>query len=141
MIDFCENDYNLVAIRRESKMFNLASRYPYRVYGLRQENNPPILIEYNYERVDDGFEDRLTVLVEFFKAHGIQVDTYSESEDGNKVFVGMRRDLREHVNKNGKPILASAIVSTIIYCLEGRIDVDALGKYKLPSIPNFQANA
>jgi hypothetical protein len=137
MIDFNEKDTNLTKVRSESKLFNLVTRYKYRVYGLRQNDNPAVLIEYHYDRVDDKFKEKLEALCEFLKANGIEIDTYSESDNPNRVDIGLRKDLRIFVNKNDKPMLASSILSTIIYCLEGRIDLDQLKKFKLSAIPKL----
>ena len=137
MIDFNENDFQLTKIRSESKLFNLLTRFKYRVYGLRQEENPAVLIEYHYDRVDEHFKDKIAALIEFLKANGIDAESYSESDTPNKIDIGLRRDLRAFVNKNGKPMLASAILSTVIYCLEGRIDLDQLKKFKLSAIPKL----
>ena len=140
MIDFNENDTNLTKVRRESKLFNLLTRYKYRVYGLRQNDNPAVLIEYHYDRVDDKFKEKLSALMEFLKANGIDAENYSESDNANRIDVGLRKDLRMFVNKNDKPMLASSIISTIIYCLEGRIDLDQLKKFKLSAIPKLPAD-
>jgi len=137
MIDFNENDTNLTKVRSESKLFNLVTRYKYRVYGLRQTDNPAVLIEYHYDRVDEHFKEKLSALMEFLKANGIDAENYSESDNPNRVDVGLRKDLRLFVNKNGKPMLASSILSTIIYCLEGRIDIDQLKKFRLSAIPKL----
>ena len=75
-------------------------------------------------------------MVAFLKANGIEVDTYSEAET-NRIDVGMRKDLRVFVNKNKKPMLASAVLQTIIYTLEGRTDIEQLKKYKIAVTPNF----
>jgi hypothetical protein len=135
MIDFNENDTNLTKVRSESKLFNLITRLKYRVYGLRQQNNPAVHIEYHHNRVDEHFKERLAVLMEFLKANGIGAEFYCQSDNSNRIDIGLRKDLRLFVNENGKPMLASAILSTIIYCLEGRIDIDQLKKFKLSKIP------
>lgn len=137
MIDFNENDFNLTKLKTESKLGTLLTRFKYRIYGLRQENNPAILIEYHHTRMDNKFGEKVEALTAFLKANGIEVETYSESDNINRIDVGMRRDLRGFVNKNGKPLLASAILSTIIYCLEGRIELEQLKKFKLSAIPKL----
>lgn len=136
MIEFIQNDTNLPKIRQESKLFNFVTRYKYRVYGLRQRDNPPILIEYHYDRVDEHFDEKLEAVVAFLKANGIEVNTYCEAET-NRVDIGMRKDLRVFVNKNKKPMLASAVIQTIIYTLEGRTDIEQLKKYKIAIAPSF----
>lgn len=136
MIEFNEHDFNLTKVKRESKLFNLVTRFKYRVYGLRQNDNPAVLIEYHYDKVDDKFKERLEVLCNFIRSNGIEIETFSESETP-RVDVGLRKDLRAFVNKNGKPMLASAVLSTIIYCLENRIDLEQLKKFKLVNIPKL----
>ena len=136
MIDFNENDFKLTDISREAKLFNLVTRYRYRVYGLRQEENPPILIEYHFDKVDEKFGERLKALVEFFKANGISVDSFAEAET-NRVDIGLRRDLRAFVNKNDKPLFAASILSTIVYSLEGRVDLEQLKQFKLRVTPTL----
>lgn len=135
MIEFVEKDFNIVSIKKESKLFNLATQYKYDVYGLRQEGNPPVLIEFlpSLGR-DNNFVEKLNALVSFLKSNGIEVETHPTSNN-NKIYIGLRRDLRAFVNKNNKPILSSSILSTIVYCLEGRVDLDSLIKYRLSNIP------
>ena len=128
MIEFNEKDFQLDKIRRESKLFNLQTAQPFRVYGLRTKDNPLVHISYNYDTVDENFDDRLSVLVEFCKANNIELKW--ESGGGTpKVCIGLRRDLRDHV------MLCSALVQTIIYCLEGQLDINS--GYKVKGIPAF----
>ena len=137
MIEFKETDFNLIKVKRESKLFNLVTRYKYFVYGLRQSDNSPILIEYHYDNVDEHFGEKVEALVEFFKANGIEVEIYNRADNKGRVDVGLRRDLRAFVNKNRTPMLASSVISTIVYCLESRVDIDQLKKYKLALIPKL----
>lgn len=136
MIDFNQNDFNLTKIRHETKLGNLTTRNKYRIYGLRQENNPLILVEYHYDKVCRDFDTRIDAVVKFFKTNGIDVDVYNESE-ANRVDIGLRKDLRGMVNKHDQPIFAATVLSTIVYCLEGRIDLDQMSKYKLSKIPKI----
>jgi hypothetical protein len=138
MIEFKETDFNLTQVKRESKLFNLVTAYKYFVYGLCMTDNQPILIEYHFDKVDEHFDERLEALLEFFKANNIEVEIYNKSDKRGRIDIGLRRDLRAVVNKNGKPMLASSILSTIVYALEGRVDVDQLKKYKLSTLPKLQ---
>ena len=131
MIEFKDTDFNLTKIKRESKLFNLVTGYKYWVYGLRQTGNQPVMIEYHYDKVDEHFTDKLEALIEFFKLNGIEIETYAEADNNGRVDIGLRKDLRAIVNRNGKPMLASSILSTIIYALEGRIEIEELKNYKL----------
>ena len=128
MIDFNENDYNLVKIRRESKLFNLVTKHEFRVYGLRQSGNPLIWIEYN--RYDQRISSLiLSKLQDFFTKNNINIEFERRNDEEYVVNIGLRRDLREHV------VLSSAIIQTIIYALEGKLDLDS--SQVIPGIPKF----
>ncbi len=136
MVEFNANDFNLVKISNESKLGNLVTRFKYRVYGLKQEGNPPILIEYHYNRVDEGFDERVQAIGKFLKSNGIKVVVY-HTVNTKGIDIGLRRDLRAVLNRNEKPMFASGIISTIIYCLEGRIDLKELQRYKVSVVPRL----
>jgi hypothetical protein len=136
MITITETDTLLPAIMREAKLSNLVTKQKYHVYGLRRENNPVVLIEYADCYVDDDFRNRLTSLIEFFKLNGIETEFSNEADD-RSIAIGLRIDLRKTLNKNEKPLLAASVLSTVIYCLEDRVDIDQMKKYKLSSIPTF----
>lgn len=136
MVEFNENDFNLVRISNESKLGNLITRFKYRVYGLKQEGNPSILIEYHYNNVDEGFNERVEAITKFLKANSITAKVYYAGNIKG-IDIGLRKDLRAVLNKNGKPMFASGIISTIIYCLEGRIDLKELQRYKVSVVPRL----
>ena len=128
MIEFNEKDFQLGTIRKESKLFNLQTKNAFRVYGLRKTGNSLIHLSYNYDVVDDEFDERLEKLVEFFKNNGIPFEW--ESGGGTaKICIGLRRDLRDHT------ILAASILQTIVYCLEGRLAIKT--DFKIKGIPRF----
>src|ERR1035437_2171137 len=94
MIEFSEKDFQLTRIRRESKLFNLQTAQPFRIYGLMTKGNPLIHISYNYDTVGDNFDDNMAKLVDFCKENNIELNW--ESGGGTpKVCIGLRRDLRE----------------------------------------------
>lgn len=128
MIEFNEKDFQLASIRKESKLFNLQTKSAFRVYGLRKTRNPLVHLSYNYDVVEDEFDEKLDKLVEFFKHNEIQFQWDSGSGVA-KVCIGLRRDLRDHT------ILASSILQTIVYCLESRLDVNP--SYKIKGVPRF----
>ena len=136
MITITETDTLLPAIMREAKLHNLVTKQKYHVYGLRRENNPVVLIEYADSYVDDEFRKRLTSLIEFFKLNGIETEFSNEADD-RSIAIGLRIDLRKTLNKNEKPLLAASVLSTVVYCLEDRVDIEQMKKYKLASIPTF----
>lgn len=127
-ISFNEKHHQLPTIRRESKLFNLQTANTFRVYGLRNEGNPLIHLSYNYDIVDDEFDEKLEKLIAFFEANGIQFEWESGGGD-EEICIGLRRDLRDHI------LLSASILQTIVYCLEGRLDVKPT--YKIKGIPKF----
>ena len=128
MVEFNEKDFQLAKIRRESKLFNLQTALQFRVYGLRTKGNPLVHIAYNCDTVGDNFDYYLGNLIEFCKNNNIELQW--ESGNGTpKVCIGLRRDLRDHI------MLCSALVQTIIYSLEGQLDINT--DYKLKGIPDF----
>lgn len=137
MITVNESDTNLPAILKESKLANLITKDIYYAYGLKKENNPHILIEYERCYVTNTFEKRVTSLVEFFKLNGMNVEVISDSSKTG-VDIGLRIDLRTVMNKNNKPLFAASVLSTIVYCLEDRIDIETMKTHKLSHVPKFE---
>jgi len=128
MIEFSEKDFQLAKIRRESKLFNLQTGQPFRVCGLRTKGNSLIHISYNYDTVGENFDEHMAMLVDFCKNNNIELKW--ESGAGTpKVCIGLRRDLRDHI------LLCSAILQTIVYCLEGQLNIN--GKERINGIPAF----
>lgn len=125
MISFNTNDYNLSKVRIESKLFNLQTQNSYRIYGLKEEDNPPILITHT----NSADVKILSSICEFFKNNGIEMEFESEENQEKDFYVGIRKDLRKHI------LLSASILQTIIYGLEGRVDLKT--NYKIPGIPKF----
>lgn len=134
MISINKDDYNLPSVLDESKLFNFITKNKFYVYGLMQQNNSPILIEFNNDIVDDAFRNNLAALVAFFKLNGIEVETFDKCQE-HVVNIGFRRDLRAILNKQKKPIFAASVLSTIVYTLENRLDADKMKTFKLPAFP------
>jgi hypothetical protein len=132
MISFNTKDFNILRIKRESKLGNLETRYKYRVYGLRNEGNAPILVSVDEDYISaDWFS-----LIRFFKLNNIllSVDYENhESDDKDKglVSIGLRKDLRE------QPVLAAAILQAIVYHAEKRL---VFKDFSVPGIPKFEIN-
>lgn len=139
MISFTETDFNLPKIWREAKLFNLTTRLKFHFYGLRQQNNPAVLIEYNAKLETEAFVKRLAAITDFFKANNIEVEVFGRCEHSG-VCIGMRKDLRAVVNKVHKPVFAASILQTIIYGLEDRIDLESLKSFTLPNVPKLPRN-
>ncbi len=136
MITATTSDTLLPVIMREAKLNNLITKLKYHVYGLRQQNNAVISIEYDNDYVDEDFLERFADLLEFFKLNNIETE-YTKDSGERTISIGLRIDLRKTLNKNDKPLLAASVLSTIIYCLESRLDIEQMKKYKLSSIPTF----
>ncbi len=140
MITINTTDFNLKKILQESKLSNLVTRNKYYVYGLCQENNPAIIIEYNNNKVNKNFKKNIESLVEFFKLNEMEIQTYGDFIC-NKVSIGLRRDMRDILNSNKRPIFASSVLCTIVYALEDRINIEQMKKYKLNSLPRLNNRA
>jgi hypothetical protein len=138
MIYFNQNDFNLPQIKEASKLRTALTKEDYRIYGLRQDDNPPILIEYCtcHDAVSD-LTIKCAKIEKFFKRNGLQVmvDSFDREDDDEpidfKVYIGLRKDIRADI------ALSSAILQTIIYSLDDRITLD--DNYTIPPIRKFPA--
>ena len=110
---FNSKDDNMNEIRLESKLGNLVSRNQYRIYGLTNEDNPPLLISAQDSLVDSKQEKTLTT---FLKKNRIQIEFEDTSSNDRKIYIGVRRDLRDSVT------MCSCLIQTIVYYLEKRLD-------------------
>lgn len=138
MITVNPSDTNLPEILTESKLSNLVTKEKYYVYGLKREGNPLVHIEYEACYVNNEFQQRLKALIEFFNTNEITVETDNGSSSPG-IQIGMRIDMRQVMNKNNKPLFAASVLATIVYCLEDRLDIDNMKKYKLSSMPKFES--
>lgn len=127
-VDFNENDYNVDKVKKHSKLFNLKTKYNYRIYGLRNDGNPPILIKFNDNIVDVNQE--AVELQNFFQKQNILLSIDNELDSDKKtIHIGLRHDLRSRVS------LCSCSLSTIIYAIEKRLKLDE--EFKVPGIPRL----
>lgn len=131
MISFNTNDFNILKVSRESKLFNLQTDLDYQVYGLRLDENPLMLITYNIEEVSEDIlnDSKEAQLTRFFRKNNLQLEWQHDDQDTSKIFIGLRYDLRKHV------ALSSACLQTIIYFIEGRLNMRE--NYSIPGIPRF----
>lgn len=133
MVSFNTVDFNVDKIETLAKINKLKTDYEYRVYGLRDsEENPPVLIEFNPE----VFEGEVTnfhrnALIAFFRSNGVELRfREDDKEEKKKFWIGLRYDLRkEEVN------ISANIIQTIVYFLEGKLDLNV--QFKIPSIPKI----
>lgn len=126
MIDWNQKDFNINKIRSEGKLGNLITKYPYRIYGLKQTRENLIEIYYNRSRFRLA---PLGTLIRVLSDNKIPM-SYNAEDDGDKIYIGMRKDLRKHV------LYSSALLQTIIYTLEGRLTL-VPGQTKFPKLPKL----
>lgn len=108
-----------------------------RFFGLKQEDNPAILINLNLyycrrDLYDGNYSQILGSLGEFLNKHNIINDiSYIEDDDGDNysVRIGFRKDLRENV------ILSACLLDTIIQVIEGKLKLNE--KSIIPKCPKF----
>ncbi len=123
MIIFNEKDFYMPTIKRDAKLSNLVTKNKYRVYGLKKNENPPILIEYQYGVL--GYS-KSRILTDFFLKNGVKVEVCEDQDREIKGFsIGLRRDLRENA------LFAATVLQTIVYYLEGRLELKDF-KFNLP---------
>lgn len=125
MIDFNSKDFNLTQIRSESKMGNLITKFPYRIFGIKQNRNYLVKIGFNSNRLTLR---GLGILSNVLRENGIELKTDFAYTDSEEIVIGLRRDIRKNV------LFSSALLQTIIYCLEERLVLTR--NTKLPKIPS-----
>lgn len=126
-IEFNTLDYNLRKISRKSKLGNLETDANYRIYGLVKTNNPAVLVECNFEEFGNFDSKRL---VKFFRSNGLNLEFSDLDGEGKEktIYIGLRTDLRDNI------VLCACILQTIIYYLDGRLE---LRDYKIVGIPRL----
>jgi hypothetical protein len=124
-IDFSYSDYNVQKIKTETGFdWQTETKLDYKVFGLKDDGeNAPIEIEFNKK---EDYGDRINRLARFFDKNGIGVNF--KNSGGNTINIGLRKDLRRQLK------LSAAIVSTIVYTMEGKIK---LNNSKVLGIPKF----
>jgi hypothetical protein len=127
MISFNKNDYFLPSIEAESKFHTLAVQKHYRVFGLKNQDNPPVLIRYGPEAIE---ETKVMQLHYVFKKSGLIADFYRDYPKG--LSIGLRRDVRENVP------FAAALLQTIVYYLENKIDLPKT--FRIPMVNKLERN-
>ncbi len=107
-----EKDINVPEIVKLSGLnANSKTKLAYRLYGLKQQDNPAVLFE--YRGIDPA---QLAPIVQFLNNNKISCSMNSVAEGKNNVYIGIRADIRD------KDLdLAAKIVKTAIYQLEGKL--------------------
>lgn len=130
MINFNEKDDNMLIIARLSKLANLETKNDFRIYGLSNEGNWPILISAQ-ENIVSGEQEKQ--MADFMKINGIESATEDVKPDCTKIYIGLRRDVREH------PELCALLLETFVHFIEGRLELQP--DFKVGNIPSFKTNA
>jgi hypothetical protein len=118
-------DDNMAKVSKEAKLKGLVTGMSYRIFGLKQDgNNPPIMIRSGKDDIWPAND-----LINFFAKQKINVKTSAKLDENGTIQIGLRRDLRRH------PALCAAIIQTIIYATEKRLDLKV--DIKIPGIPKI----
>ncbi len=132
MVTFNTNDFNIDKVETLAKINKFKTAYDYRIYGMREDDdNPIVLIEYNPELfIGEIGNFHKNALITFFRGNGIELRFHDEPKENNQKFwIGLRYDLRKDIT------ISANIIQTIVYFLEGKLDLDAA--FKIPSIPKI----
>jgi hypothetical protein len=127
MIEFAEGDYNMSKIQAECKFGDIKTKKNFRIFGLSQEDNPPIGIRYNMDKskVSEVEEE----LRGWFKESGLILDF--EHQNDELFSIGLRKDIRENIK------LASSLLKTIIFYFDGQLELEE--GFKIPELAKFKS--
>lgn len=126
MLSFNKKDDNMVEIAKESRLANFITKHEYRIYGLEQDNNSPVL----FSALDNIInEEQEKTLIGFLATNGISSLMEDIQPNNNKIYIGLRRDLRDNVK------LCAALIKTFVYYLEGKMELPI--DFKSNNIPSF----
>lgn len=114
-INYNQKDENVKQIEKSNKLNDFKLKYNYRVYGLKQAGNPPVLIE--LVRGVSLDETKLRNAAQFFINKGIRAEYRLINEGKHHVYLGIRRDVRDKVD------LCNKIVTTLVYAVENNVDL------------------
>ena len=138
MIYFNTADDMMKEIKAKLALHNQLTTEDFRVYGLRQVDNPPVLVEFSDgSDVHAALVKKCAVLEKFFANQGIvmkrDILEWDDQDDQDrvdyKVYIGIRRDIRENL------ALTCAILKTIILFIDDKIELDPT--VKLGNTPKF----
>ena len=119
MIEYTEDDFELHNIlHKQSYMDDIDAKHNYHIFGLKLRNRPHVrLITRNpYLSIQ---------LMALFTRSDLALDIVKDTskEVGDKVLIGIRRDIRRH------PFITRKLIKTIIYSLEGKLNLN--NKFKI----------
>ena len=129
MVNFNLKDNNMDEIAKLSHLDSIETTNEYRIYGLMQEGNPPILFSAQ-ESVINAVQEK--TMISFLTNNGVDAAMEDCSTADKKVYIGLRRDLRDY------PELCSNFVQSFVGFLESRLDLPV--DFKIHNIPQFKTN-
>lgn len=128
MITYNRKDFNLPEIEEINGEFNLfRTEYLYYIYGLKQEDNPPILFTQNYNARPSHID--LNKIGDWLKAQGIDCGCEEPGYDEDstrRVYIGLRKDVRSNL------AFSAALIKTFVGFFEGALELTP--GFKLPKI-------
>ena len=127
MIDFKLNDDCMATIAKLTGMMNKPTKNIFRIYGLAYDGNPPILFSVNETILTQAQEK---IMADWLTTNGIDCAVEDTELKNKKIYIGLRRDLRNHHD------LCSRLIQTFVNFIEGEIDIDP--KFKVENIPPFK---
>lgn len=130
MITLNEKDINIPELHKLCGFIvEQNTRFNYRIYGLAQENNPAILIEYHKGAIASPV--MFQPVLGFLNGNGISTKVASADKGKSHIYIGIRQDLRK-----GKMDLAAKILKTIILHCENKLsNFDPQTKIKVKPFP------
>jgi hypothetical protein len=137
VITYNLNDYNLEKIQEINEKFfsgRISRRkgLEYRVYGLRQENNPAVSLEPFNPNNGNTFipsDSKSEALERWMRRHEIVFEVFDTDLD--RVKIGLRRDIRRY------PKFCAALVRTIVLFCENKLDLTGtIPENKMPKPKN-----
>lgn len=131
MIIYNEKDFNLDLISSINSTFNtLETKVIYYIYGLTQNDNPPVVICQNSSSLPDI--SKIDQIGYWLDKHGITMEFDEDDEASSKIKIGLRRDLR------AEPKFAAALVRTFVAFFEGALKLKTA--FKLPKAKLKKSN-
>jgi hypothetical protein len=121
---FFSYDENLSKVEKASRLLDYKTKEWYRVYGLKQEDNPPMLI--GYKKLPENKTQK--EIKDIMARNGIPV-VFETEKWGDTIQIGLRRDLRAQF------FLAAAAVNWLIGYFEGKVIADktVIGFPRIPA--------
>jgi hypothetical protein len=127
MINFNLKDHNMAVIAKLTKLTGLETKNEYRIYGLSQDGNPPLLFSAQESAISS---DKEKVIGSFLAVNGIDFAFEDVEQKNKKIYIGIRRDMRNNAE------ICANFITTFVYYLEGRLNIP--DNFKMNGIESFK---